>query len=195
MTSQPRYEWYQTDEKTTVTVYVKNAEEDKVKIEFAPKSLAFTYGEQQLVLEPLPTAINTEGSTYKVMKMKVEIVLAKETPGRWNAITGDQEQVLTHVPVAAEPSTSVARKEQKNWDALTTQILASEKEKSVSEDPNVGGDVAANEMFAKLYADADPDVKKAMIKSYTESNGTSLSMNWDEVSRAKVEPYKSKYDD
>ncbi|EJT97756.1 CS-domain-containing protein [Dacryopinax primogenitus] len=193
MTSQPRYEWYQTDGKTTITVYVKNAEADKVKIEFAPKSLVFSYGDQQLVLEPLPTEINTDASSYTVMKMKVEIGLVKKVAGRWQAITGEQEGTVQHI--SPEPSTSNRRKARKNWDAVTTEILSSEKEKSVSDDPNIGGDVAANEMFAKLYADADEDVKKAMIKSYTESNGTSLSMNWDEVKKARVEPYKSKDDD
>ncbi|KZT57130.1 SGS-domain-containing protein [Calocera cornea HHB12733] len=194
MSTQPRYEWYQTDDKTTVTVYIKNAEADKVKVELAPKSMTFTYDQQQLVLEPLPTEIDTEASGYTVMKMKVEIGLVKKAPGRWPAITGEVDPVVKHVPVTSEPSSPV-RKAHKNWDSLTTQILSAEKEKSVTEDPNVGGDVAANEMFAKLYADADEDVRKAMIKSYTESNGTSLSMNWDEVSKGKVEPYKSKYDD
>ncbi|KZO96315.1 SGS-domain-containing protein [Calocera viscosa TUFC12733] len=156
--------------------------------------MTFTYDEQKLVLEPLPTAIDTETSGYTVMKMKVEIGLVKKTPGRWNAITGDQDEAVQHLPVSPTQSSS-GRKQGKNWDAVTTQILSTEKEKTIAEDPNAGGDVAANEMFSKLYADADDDVRKAMIKSYTESNGTSLSMNWDEVSKAKVEPYKSKYDD
>jgi hypothetical protein len=34
-----------------------------------------------------------------------------------------------------------------------------------------------------LYADATEDQRRAMIKSYQESNGTSLSTNWEEVSK------------
>jgi len=123
----------------------------------------------------------------------VEIGLAKKSPHRWSGITGAEDETVNHVPVPVGAPSS-GPKQHKNWDGITTNILKSEKEKSVTEDPNAGGDVAANEMFAQLYGDADDNVKKAMIKSYTESNGTSLSMNWDEVGKGRVEPYKSKYD-
>ena len=39
-----------------------------------------------------------------------------------------------------------------------------------------------NEFFQKLFSDADDDTKRAMMKSYSESGGTTLSTNWDEVS-------------
>ena len=38
-------------------------------------------------------------------------------------------------------------------------------------------------MFQKLYADATDEQRRAMVKSYQESNGTSLSTNWDEVKK------------
>lgn len=41
--------------------------------------------------------------------------------------------------------------------------------------------------FKKLYKDADPDTKRAMMKSYTESNGTALSTNWADVKKKPVE--------
>lgn len=41
--------------------------------------------------------------------------------------------------------------------------------------------------FKKLYQGSDPDTQKAMMKSYQESNGTSLSTNWGEVSKKRVE--------
>ncbi|KAH0542280.1 hypothetical protein FGG08_003307 [Glutinoglossum americanum] len=44
-----------------------------------------------------------------------------------------------------------------------------------------------NSFFKKLYKDADPDTRRAMIKSYQESNGTALSTNWGEVGKGKVE--------
>ncbi|KAI9041691.1 co-chaperone SGT1 [Aspergillus affinis] len=49
-----------------------------------------------------------------------------------------------------------------------------------------GGD-PVDSFFKKLYAGADPETRRAMIKSYTESQGTSLSTNWNEVSQGKVE--------
>lgn len=44
-----------------------------------------------------------------------------------------------------------------------------------------------DDFFKQLYAGADDDTRKAMQKSYQESGGTSLSTNWSEVSKGKVE--------
>ena len=55
------------------------------------------------------------------------------------------------------------------------------------EDPNVGGDATLNSFFQKIFKDADPDTQRAMLKSYQESGGTTLSTNWDEVGKGKVE--------
>ena len=46
---------------------------------------------------------------------------------------------------------------------------------------------AVDGFFKKLFKDADPDTKRAMMKSYQESNGTALSTNWAEVSKKTTE--------
>ncbi|PVZ97421.1 hypothetical protein BB558_006584, partial [Smittium angustum] len=72
----------------------------------------------------------------------------------------------------------------KNWEALEKEI---EKEDSVKE---TNSDISA--LFSKIYSDADDDTRRAMIKSYVESNGTALSTNWGEVGKGpvKVQPPK-----
>ena len=55
-----------------------------------------------------------------------------------------------------------------------------------ADDDDDGGD-PANSFFKKLYAGADADTRRAMIKSYQESNGTALSTNWAEVGVKKVD--------
>jgi len=90
-------------------------------------------------------------------------------------------------PSAGNPAATTSIKPRKNWDGLTSEILAKEKEISPDEDPNVGGDSTVNGFFQKIFADADEDTKRAMMKSYSESGGTTLSTNWDEVSKAPVE--------
>lgn len=80
----------------------------------------------------------------------------------------------------------VPRKPHKNWDGITTEILSKEKEKTTTEDPNAGGDAALNGFFQQIYGNADEDTRRAMMKSFTESGGTALSTNWDEVKRAEV---------
>lgn len=73
-------------------------------------------------------------------------------------------------------------KQKKNWDILASEALEKEgKEKALADDPNVGGDAAVNSFFQQIYGSADEDTRRAMLKSYTESGGTSLSTDWKEV--------------
>ena len=87
----------------------------------------------------------------------------------------------------AAPSDQPRRIARKNWDGITTEILGSDKAVTSEQDPNGGGDSTVNEFFQKLFADADEDTKRAMMKSYQESGGTTLSTNWDEVKKSRVE--------
>lgn len=82
------------------------------------------------------------------------------------------------------PSSS---KKRTNWDALVKSDADEEKAAADAhgKDPNAGGDKALNELFQKLYADATDEQRRAMVKSYQESNGTSLSTNWDEVKKVR----------
>ena len=73
-----------------------------------------------------------------------------------------------------------------------------EKEADSDEDMKVdsdeeGGD-AVDSFFKKLYKGADDDTRRAMMKSFQESNGTALSTNWDEVGKKRVDVVESKDD-
>ena len=96
-------------------------------------------------------------------------------------LTPAQAGYTTSAPVASQ------RKKAKNWEGITDKILSSEKPVTTEEDPNAGGDSTVNEFFQKLFKDADEDTKRAMLKSYQESGGTTLSTNWEEVSKGKVD--------
>lgn len=80
------------------------------------------------------------------------------------------------------PSAQAQHASKKNWDVVANEALDREgKEKTTTEDPNVGGDAAVNSFFQQIYAGADEDTRRAMLKSYTESGGTALSTDWNEV--------------
>ena len=96
-------------------------------------------------------------------------------------------KALAPFPASSTNTTSTGNKSKKNWDGITTEILSAEKEKTLDEDPNVSGDSTLNSFFQKLYGDADEDTRRAMVKSFSESGGTTLSTNWDEVRKGKVE--------
>lgn len=92
---------------------------------------------------------------------------------------------MSQYPASTDPQPA-RPKQHKNWEAVTTDILAKEKEKTTNEDPNAGGDAALNSFFQNLYQGADEDSKRAMMKSFMESGGTTLSTNWDEVKKESV---------
>lgn len=113
--------------------------------------------------------------------------------------------------VLAQPPTTTgpvyptsSRTGPKNWDKVAADLTKKPpKKKSKAKDTSTassddepqddyldddleGGD-PVNGFFQKLYKDADPDTRRAMMKSYQESNGTALSTNWEEVGKKPVE--------
>uniref|UniRef100_A0A1D1ZE83 Protein SGT1 B n=1 Tax=Anthurium amnicola TaxID=1678845 RepID=A0A1D1ZE83_9ARAE len=72
-------------------------------------------------------------------------------------------------------------KSRTDWDKLEAHVKKEEKEEKLE------GDAALNKLFRDIYRDADPDMRRAMQKSFVESNGTVLSTNWKEVGAKKVE--------
>ncbi|RAK80437.1 co-chaperone SGT1 [Aspergillus fijiensis CBS 313.89] len=86
----------------------------------------------------------------------------------------------------------------KDWDKLASTLTAKAPKDSQPDDKSVGdgdgddegndsdGGDAVDSFFKKLYANADPDTRRAMMKSYIESQGTSLSTNWEEVRQGPV---------
>ncbi|EPQ60655.1 SGS-domain-containing protein, partial [Gloeophyllum trabeum ATCC 11539] len=182
-----RHEFYETDDKVTISVFDKGADPEQVSVKLEPRRVSYKNGDKELVLEPLRSQIDPDASSYTVGKVKVEVRLAKIAQGRWGQLLGDSPDPLAAAPAPTSSAPTATRKQRKNWDGITTEILKSEEEVTPDKDPNAGGDAAVNSFFQKLYSDADEDTKRAMMKSYIESGGTTLSTNWDEVGKGKVE--------
>ncbi|KAH8100690.1 SGS-domain-containing protein [Cristinia sonorae] len=189
MSVTPRHEFYETDDKLTLSIFDKGADPEKVTVEFGPRKLVYRHLDRELVLQPLKGQIDPSQSNFSVGKVKVEIRLSKLAQGRWGALVGDSPDPVASTSFAPPPPAgpSEPRKPRKNWDGITEAILSAEKPITPDQDPNAGGDASVNEFFQKLFANADEDTKRAMMKSYSESGGTTLSTNWDEVKKGKVE--------
>jgi suppressor of G2 allele of SKP1 len=167
------------------------------------RQLSYQNGDKVLSLQPLKGQIDPTKSDYTVGNVKVEIRLGKMVLGRWGGLVGEAPdrmsfrllscitalQCFLALAGSAAPSSSseipISHK-RKNWEGITTDMLTTDKERTTDEDPNVGGDSTVNTFFQKIFADADPDTRRAMMKSFQESGGTALSTNWEEVQKEKV---------
>jgi suppressor of G2 allele of SKP1 len=159
-------------------------------VKFEDRSILYENGDKHMHFHPLKGQIDTEQSSFVVGKVKVELRLVKAAHGRWGGLIGEAPDPLANSARVSAPATKAGTtlpQARKNWDNVTQTILDSEKPKTSTEDPNVSGDSTLNEFFQNLFANADDNTKKAMMKSFQESGGTALSTNWDEVQKAPVE--------
>ncbi|KAI8987424.1 SGS domain-containing protein [Mycotypha africana] len=179
-----RYEWFQNDTYITIEVFIKKVNPDDVELNFFEDSLSLTVklstgSDFSLELDPLAHKIIPTESRYTVLSTKIEIKLKKADIGiMWGALEGEDNKGFS-APIAKgsginnAPSKAYAR----NWDKVTKELDEDKPE----------GEQALNALFQQIYKDADPDTKRAMMKSFIESNGTCLSTNWEEVGSKKVE--------
>ncbi|OLY79091.1 Glucose-insensitive transcription protein 7 [Smittium mucronatum] len=198
----PKYEFYQNEDFIILDVFHKKKSDDELNIQFEKDSVQIKIsnasGKTELNLEHLYKDIVPERSTYKTYTTKIELKLLKKSRGiSWNQLllTGSSSQSLStpgifnfvlfakitcdipnlYLISAAYPTSNIKKK---NWDLIEKEI---EKEDAL----NDGGSEVSS-LFSKIYKDSDDDTRRAMMKSYIESNGTTLSTNWNEVKKGPV---------
>ncbi|ORZ33293.1 SGS domain-domain-containing protein [Catenaria anguillulae PL171] len=182
-----RHEWYQTDSQVVVSIFIKNAPKDTTSVQVTDSTLSVsvplpTGSEYTLELD-LAHKVDPAQSRHKVLGTKIEISLAKVDLGvKWTVLEGDDPlaaPVLASTTAAAKSYPSSSKSGPKDWDKVAKEVT--------KEEDKPEGDAALMKLFQDIYKNADENTRKAMIKSYTESNGTALSTSWDEVGKGKVE--------
>ncbi|CAD6443277.1 e58c3aac-0ac6-4d39-b73b-3b98f49919ab [Sclerotinia trifoliorum] len=207
-----RHEWFQSSSKVTITIFAKGVAKDtaQITIEEGQVEVSFPIGETgttyDFTASPLYAQIDPAQSKFTITPNKVEIDLQKSKQGlKWSSLEGTEpiigtstEEKKSEIPAAVlNPSVGKApsyptssRNGPKDWDALASSALESEKKEGGKETTGDDDDESGDPMdafFKKLYKDADPDTKRAMMKSFQESNGTALSTNWSDVKKGTVE--------
>lgn len=105
-----------------------------------------------------------------------------------------QSEAKQSVADASEGPKATSKK--KNWDSLAKEIENEDDEPVSMPLPlssallisSTGQNNTPDDFFKSLYGDLDPDSRRAMLKSYQESNGTVLSTNWGEVGQKYQAP-------
>lgn len=160
-------------------------------------------GTYDFTVTPLFSKIDPASSEFRITPHKIEINLHKGAQGlKWGALEGTEAIIASAPATDAKPAipASVLKPDQgktpsyptssrtgpKNWDSVASAALKAEKkgEQSFGDDDEEGDPTEV--FFKKLYKDADPDTRRAMMKSYQESNGTALSTNWSDVKKGPV---------
>lgn len=163
-----RHDWYDSGDSITVSLYVKKINGSSVDSKVEQESICVRFKDANnfdytWTQAPLAHKIDTEHTSFRVFGTKLEFTLAKaDTSVQWKTLTRDEAVSNDTAPATV----SFAKKI--DWSALEEG-----DEENDPKDPDA--------FFKQLYEGADQDTRRAMMKSYTESNGTSLSMNWGEV--------------
>lgn len=189
---QPKYRhaFYQKPEEVVVTVFAKGIAPQHVTIDFGEQILSVTIdlpGQDLYSFQPrLFGKIVPGRCKYEILTTKIEICLVKAEAINWTTLEYSNENAVgqnmnvTSV-VQNKPSYPSSKPKRTDWDKLEAEVKKEEK------DEKLDGDAALNKLFGDIYKNADEDTRRAMNKSFVESNGTVLSTNWTDVGAKKVE--------
>lgn len=161
-----------------IQIYAKGVSQGQVKVDAKHSEvrrrsqITVSIGDERLALA-LAGTIEPASANVAVLPTKIELALDKLPAGvTWPSLVASADSEPARAASGAAPPRDAPRARSK-WDAI-----------DVEDEGAPDSDV--NEFFRKLYADSDPDTRRAMIKSFQESNGTALSTNWSEVGQKQV---------
>ncbi|KAJ8471471.1 hypothetical protein OPV22_025814 [Ensete ventricosum] len=192
VTNKPNYrhDYYNTPTEVVLSIFAKGIPAKNVSVDFGEQILSVIIdiaGKEQYHLQPrLFGKIIPDKCRFEVLPSKVEIHLLKAEAITWTSLEHSDEktvpQKISTLPASKEQRPSYPSSKSKiDWDKLEAQVKKEEKEEKLDSDASL------NKFFQEIYQDYDDDVRRAMAKSFVESNGTVLSTNWNEVGSKKVE--------
>lgn len=206
---QVRHEWYQSVQHVTVTFFAKECDKEKSSAIVCDGRLNLElYMPQNRVYLgtfDLFGEVNPDTTNVFFGRAKVEVKLEKSAGAGYNwpvLVKSDahirpivvpepaklsapvQASAPAPAPIETEvPASSYRNSKKKDWSEIEKELEADDEEAA-------GGEEALQKLFRQIYANADPDTRRAMVKSFQTSGGTVLSTNWNEVSQRNYEEEK-----
>ena len=201
-------ELYSSLDATTIEIFMDGIEEKRVSCSFVEKKeeegqktqrieIKVTTSDEEKEAEvfafDLREEVWTDADSVRVRcgKKKIEVKLEKkdEAGGHGSIVDKSSSRVAEKTTDgsasarAQNGANDAAFKPVDKWSRL--EFLEEMEEELETLD---GGEDGLNKMFQDLYKDADDDQRRAMMKSFVESNGTVLSTDWTDVGKKFVEP-------
>lgn len=187
-----RFDWYQTKPTINLSIFLKNAPKDKTDIKFENELIKLTTAQPDDTLFKyelaLTNPIDPEKSSFRVFGTKIELTLVKKEQGNWKELVKTETEATTTTTTTKnntsldEMRTALNEPKLPSFHGNDLEKAAEEELKEIEKNEQEHGD-----LFQSLFKDADDDTKRAMMKSYIESQGTALSTSWDDVKDKKYE--------
>ena len=184
-----RNDWFQTPSSIEFSFYARDRSAEDVRVTAEERSLevCIRLGEGkefQHAFENFFAAIDKANVSVSVRPAKVTVTVKKVAAAQWPML----ELPPDSAPVASAPAPTAAaaqplpptaplvypNSKKRDWSNFKV-----EEEKETP--GQLSGDHQLTKTFKDLYAIADDDCRRAMMKSYTESGGTVFSTNWKDV--------------
>jgi hypothetical protein len=207
-------ELYSSLDATTIEIFMDGIEEKRVSCSFVEKKeeegqktqrieIKVTTSDEEKKAEmfafDLREEVRTDSDSVRVRcgKKKIEVKLKKKMESK------KKDEAGGHGSIVDKSSSRVAEKTTNNSADVSAQNGANDaafkpvdkwsrleflEEMEEELETLDGGEDGLNKMFQDLYKDADDDQRRAMMKSFVESNGTVLSTDWTDVGKKFVEP-------
>ena len=197
ITQRFRTDWYQTSKTLVLSLFTNHLPESKddVTAEVShknKKSLEVSYKIRGSSSEfqysvVLSHEVDPEGIDVRVFTKKTEITLKKIENIQWKTLESQESRNLEADLFHSSNLGEKLDKNSLNYPSSSTKNIDWSKIE-LDQDEDDEKSASADAFFQKIYANADPDTQRAMMKSFVESNGTALNTNWDDVSKKPVEP-------
>lgn len=188
-----RYDWFDSGSSVEISIYVKRINSESVKSNITKRAVEFTFVDgdnftYDFSIENLFGNVIPTECSFKVYGTKLTLLLVKENKeGVWTSLEqgeSNQDEKLSSIP-KDENVTNISYPTSSNKKTDWSKFHIDDEDGDEDED-----DADPEGFFRKLYQGADENTRRAMMKSFVESNGTSLSTDWSDVGSREVKPYE-----
>mmetsp|Transcript_31702 Transcript_31702/g.88842 ORF Transcript_31702/g.88842 Transcript_31702/m.88842 type:complete len:378 (-) Transcript_31702:63-1196(-) len=174
-----RFDWYQTVTHVYLEYYSRGIRQEQTDIRVTDRGSEVTIRENEHVEYNSDITffapVNSADLFTEFLSTKLVLRFPKREAVQWLRLEKLEDDIrVIPVEVKETPTNPFSTKK---WDQLVEE----------EEEEKLEGDAALNKVFQDIYGRGSDEQRRAMMKSFTESGGTVLSTNWEDVGARTVE--------